>query len=417
MRKLVIILIYLSIFQIVSIDAQESETGALSYSDVIDLSEQYDLEFQPVFLSASGTHLAYVSSGELCIVSIDTADVLCHLIPTTFDARPHSLFWSPDGQYIAFHQIYTPSLYEPDIWVFRVKDASFQNLTDDKVEARDYVSEADRWIDDALTWGPDNKIYVARVILESGNRYIFEGVHLLMQIDPSTGEVSVISDLRDSIPAGSIYDYFNYSLDGIMSVSPDLTKLAVRAVAYNESSEDANGLWLIDLTGRNEPRFIASSFDFRKELPRRYSTSGIDFWIRGIAWDASGSGLFVDSFDPVSTISALHHIDLTTSEIVSMMDLSHLPINEIMQPDLTNEDFPSPYYFPKGASLTPDRNSLIFVHGRLPVRSFSITTFDGTFSVPEFIYSTDVIETHRFDTQIGQNGNLIHSHLLFLNNN
>ncbi len=389
---------------------------SLSYSDSISIPDLDKSNSRFSYLSPDGTQLAYETSGRsggLCVYTIANKRETCTGLPETAD-RPTNLYWSPDGRYVAFHQDFFRMFIESDVWLYEVETEKLVNLTDDGVEDYGFGGvEEETWLDVAITWGPDNQIYVVRIVAKPSDDSIRDAEFLLVKVDPESGEVSTAQDLTGILDPTTIYDMDNsYSLDGALSVSPDASQLAVSVAGFGDETAD-NGIWLIDLTGGDEPQHTVTSSDLQIGLNPAITERADNLNTRGIAWDAEGDGLF--TFSRINTtipIVIIHHVDLVTGEVIPLYDISAFTIDDLMASG-DDDELPLISTLPQGVVLTPDFSGIVTVNIADDVASFSLYEFDGEFGEPTTLFEAEIDIAYGI-MQIGQNGTLLYTQTLLL---
>ncbi len=389
---------------------------SLAYSSIINIDEDYDLT-TPIMitLSVDGTQLAYATGDELCIVSISDGDETCASMPPAFDSRPQYLYWSPDGRYIAFHQDVLRFFLEADIWIYEVEEDNFVNLTDDRTDSFGFTDiEVETWVDLAITWGPDNKIYGLRAVLDAQTDGFPDAQHLIIQVDPETGETVVLQDISAFLVFGDVVEATIPTLDGALSVSPDASFMALSARAFDRDST-ASGIWVIDLIGGQDPVQVATPRDYQRGFSSELFENDSSLFAMGLAWDADGTGLYLYTVDPIrgGGYSMVHHLDLLTNNISTLMDLTGFTEDELFDRDDTT--FPSPYYSPISATIAPDYSGVVVIHGNRDEIAVSLYTFEDGFSEPTTLFTHDENIFGPGLAQIGFNGNLLIGEFIILN--
>lgn len=386
---------------------------SLSYSDYISIPDLDANIGRFSYLSPDGTQLAYESDDSICVYTIASQSETCTVLPETAE-KPTNLYWSPDGQYVAFHQDFIRLFIESDVWLYEVETEKLVNLTDDGVEDYGFGGvEEETWLDLAITWGPDNQIYVVRIVAKPSDDSIRNAEFLLLKVDPESGEVSTVEDLTGIIDPTSIYDFSdNISLDGALSVSPDASQLAVSVAGFGDSVSQ-NGIWLIDLIGVDEPQYAVTSSDLQIGIHPDFTERADNFSTQGIAWDVEGDGLFTISQNFTSVpILLIHHIDLVTGEVIPLFDISAFTMDDLMAS--SDDELPLISTLPQGVVLTPDFSGIVTVNIVDDVASFSLYEFDGEFGEPITLFEAEVDIAYGM-MQMGQNGTLLYTQVLLLN--
>jgi|GEM_PF-2203529 len=389
----------------------------ITYTSYDDTSDLVDEGVRSAYLSADGTQFVYQSESDtICIHTINTRATNCATSELALDDRPTGFFWSPDGRYIAFHADFLRMFVDADVWVYDVENGNFINLTDDGSDARMAFSgeiETTTWLDFAITWGPDNLLYVIRQTVTPQDDGLQGGVHELIQVDPDSGDTTVIANLTNTFELGDIFEGFIYSFDGTMAVSPDATQMAV-SVIPRERDDPKHGIWLIDLTTGDFEQITTSSSvtigvseDALEENSR--------FITNGIGWTADSTGLFTFSSDPTFGLvgGMVHHIDIASGAVTPVLDMSDLTRDEIFEA-IDNSSFD--VLLMSNATMTPDYENVVIVQS-LPsgFNVMRVPFAGGEFGEIEEIFRADDETAFSERVQIGLNGNMVITRLLLRN--
>jgi hypothetical protein len=392
---------------------------SLSYDEVVNLTEESDITPSiPVSLSPDGTTIAWQGDEELCLQVLNQAED-CTALPENFSTSTPLLQWSPDGRYIAFQENALLSFVDADMWRFDVEERTVVNLTDDgDAEFSVGPAETDTWMDTVMTWGPDNQIYLLRTAIEEGKESD-DRTYELLRIDPDTGETSLIQDLTGIFLPFTVSYQGQYSLDGVMSVSPDATQLAISVLEFERDSTN-NGIWLIDLSGSNDPQHIATTEQFMAGYSSDIFEDISRYAIESIAWDADGTGLYAYTYALSSVdlfqASMVYHMDLASSDIVPLVDLSSYTKGELLDAVLREADDSSPLaepeFIPTSPILSPDYRGVIVTNGN---RTAILTIpFDGQFGDPVTLYEADDMELFGRTSMMGNDGTALIAGNLFI---
>ena len=209
-------------------------------------------------LSPDGAHLVYYTeegrgqdrTGQICLYTFNTAAKMCYdLSRDLFLGYPYQLQWSPDSSMVAFSENPVEFGYDGDIWLFKVADGSFTNLTDDGQTGswRQPTGTPSPNVDYLPAWNPaDGQIYFWRFV--STGEYLKFSLGLY-RVSPEGGEVELVRDLTQAVP-GAVplfkQEGFFY-LDGLSAISPDGQTLAALLTGIDEFGVMQTGLWLIEL--------------------------------------------------------------------------------------------------------------------------------------------------------------------------
>jgi hypothetical protein len=292
----------------------------IGYDDIAFSTTQslQDMDISPrgvVALSPDGTRLAYLETDELCIRNLASTDEDC--FPTPEGYRPLTLDWSPDGRYIAGTADFYRLLREPDVILFDTERGQFTNLTDDGTTRirMDDVSQG-TLIDIGVSWSPDSQsMYLYRHIPFGTDG--LRGQHGIYRLPLDGSEAELIVDLTPTL--GTLpYVYFatNPSLDGMMPLSPDGTRLAFAVYAPGDDS-GLNGVWVYNLeTDDLDPvvpleRLLAETGS--EHASARGSTP------TGMSWAADG-GLYIHTTNNAHLSFSLTHFDLTNRTLTLLSE-------------------------------------------------------------------------------------------------
>ena len=384
---------------------------SLSYSEVVVLAEDYNISPSiPASLSPDGTTLAWQGPDGLCIQEHNQS-AGCTALPERFSGRTPLLQWSPDGRYITFQENALVYFVDADVWLFDVEESSVINLTDDGDAEFGFGDfETDIWLDTVMTWGPDNQIYLLRTTIEAGNK-IDDRIYELLRIDPDTGNATVIQDLTQQFEMFPVYYPQQYSLDGVMSVSPDASQMVISVTEQDRESPN-NGIWLLDLSGTDEPQQVGTIDQFMTGYNAELYEEASSYTIESLAWDADGTGLFVYAQSPrdVFQFNMVYHLDLDNGDIVPLVDMTEYTLS-----DLPNSDDPRPSaseFIPITPVLSPDYRAVIVAnHAQTRI---SAIPFDGQFSEPITLMENEDIKPYGATAMVGSNGALLMGGNLFI---
>jgi WD40-like Beta Propeller Repeat len=116
-----------------------AQTTTSSSDQTLDVSKLQVLEkktlplrdiLEVTSLSPDGTHLARVSSTQLCVSLVNRTDSTCVLFSKNqINADNGSFQWSPDGSKIIFSEDFLKLLVDSDVWLFDLATKQLRNLT------------------------------------------------------------------------------------------------------------------------------------------------------------------------------------------------------------------------------------------------------------------------------------------------
>ena len=363
---------------------------SLSYSEAIVVRQLDDVSADAsMVLSPDGSQVAYHGDGAICIYEISEEVEDCTPLPENFRGRAPLLQWSPDGRFVAFQEDALRMFIDADLWIFQVEDRMIINLTDDgDAEFGLGGFEQEIWLDTTMTWGPDNQIYLLRTSFQADDT-IDDGVLELLSVDPETGSTTQVQDLTGQFELFSVFYQQGYSLDGVMSVSPDASQLAM-SVIEREQDSPASGIWLIDLQGNGAPRQIASSSQFQSGYhPEVYKDDQFHI-VNSLAWNADGSGLFVYANSPYSPLflPMVYHLSIEESDVVPLIDLSQYTEDELFE-DSTDNGLPPAVFMLRFPVLAPDFSGIIGTNGSNPFTVVLAIPFDGQPGEPRILFQSE----------------------------
>lgn len=381
---------------------------SISYSNAITVSELDNIDSgSHTILSPDGSSIAYQDDDRLCVYTIDTSAQDCTPITERFRGRIPLLQWSPDGRYIIFQEDAFRMFVDADVWLYDVENRAISNLTDDgDAEFGLGEIELEVWLDTPATWGPDNQIYLLRTSLQPGDD-MSDAVYELLKIDPDSGNITLIQDFTGQFEVFAVFNQQGYSLDGVMSVSPDATQMVISVMERDRDSRNT-GLWLIDLQGIEDPQQLATPLNFISGYSTEAYEGDTFRLLESIAWDADGTGIFVSATSPNTPtfLSMVYHMDLDNREIIPLADLSAYSIEDILEADL-DANVPISALLIRQPVLAPDFNGIIAITSPQPETFITAIPFDGSPGEPTVLYRTDEIEYGGNASTVGSDGSVI----------
>lgn len=358
-------------------------------------------------LSPDGKWLAWSADQELCLYELATETEDCSAFPDSLGEFITLLQWSPDAQYIAFHEDFQ-RIPDADVWLFDVKEQTFANLTDDGDAKFTYVGvlETDTWIDNAITWGPDNLIYVLRTAIDAGATRD-ERTYEVLQIDPAIGTISTLQDLTGYFDFNPVLYRENYSLDGVMSVSPDASKMLIVVYEFGDDAE-TNGIWLIDLSGEEDPQLLATPEQFTTGYPVDFYENDSVRNIESIAWNADGTGFYVFAVSGrLSGFPMVYQMNLLQGDIIPLVDFSEYTREEFLAAGTQIAVSPS-YLVPYAPITAPDRQNLIYANQGIASGGISLLVINGEYNDPTILYQGREMQRQADNTAfVAQDGTVL----------
>lgn len=390
---------------------------SLSYDRVINLADENNIvPSLPVALSPDGTTIAWQGDGELCLQVLSETEE-CIAMPERFERSAVFFEWSPDGRYITFQENALIYFVDADVWMLDVEDQAIINLTDDgDAEFGLKPIETDIWLDTVMTWGPDNQIYLLRTAIEGGKERD-DRTYELLRIDPDTGDTTQIQDLTGQFEFFPVYYQNLYSLDGVMSVSPDASQLAIFVLEFGQDQPN-NGIWLIDLLGDSDPQHIATPKQFMTGYTSDIYEDVGRYAIESLAWDADGTGLFVYAQSPIDLFPAsmVFHMGIDSGEIIPLVDLTAYTKDELIESVFSEEGEESTLsgsdFIPIAPVLSPDYRGVVV--GNVDRTAILSIPFDGQFGDPTILYEAEEMKLFGSTSMMGSDGTAMIAGNVFL---
>ena len=359
----------------------------VSAAAITDLNE--DIKTRVMALAPDGSAIAWWEESAICLYTFDDQMVTCDPIPEDYRSRPPMLHWSPDSAYIAFSADFFQFFHEPDIYIYVVTERRVFDRTDDGFREWNLISPDDEegpgpvWIDAVFTWGPDGYIYFIRDTFPSSTSDRDEMWTGLFRMAPEGGEPELIRDLTGVFSLFPIYPTADYSLEGVMAVSPDAQRIAL-LIRENEFDSPRNGVWVMDLSGANPPAQIVTSDIFSTGLPESYRDQTAYGTIPyALTWDAEGTGFYLLARDYGNRemVSGLaYHIDVQSGRTTLLTDVTDFTAEEFMAIDEATGRSPQ-FLMAQAAVLAPDGSGLL-IFNRDPISGVmgisSLRVVDGT---------------------------------------
>lgn len=331
-------------------------------------------ETDPWFAAVSpdGAHLAYYTeegrgqdrTGQICLFTFDSAAKRCYeLSRDLFMGYPYQLQWSADSSMIAFSENPVELGYESDIWLFKVADGSFVNLTDDGQTGtwRQPTGTPSPNVDYLPAWNPaDGQIYFWRFASQGEYLQFTLGIY---RVSPEGGEAELVRDLTEAVPqAALVFEQEGFFLDGPSAISPDGQTLAALLSAVDEFGGTQTSLWSINLADAGAaPQELMPSSAFKAALP---AWQEYPAYPGGLSWTAGGQGMLVMARSEAThtPFTLFYYIDVASGSIAPVVDFSGLPDSEAYFEPAPGSDIPFRYFSPWTGSLSPQGNKLLMLN-------------------------------------------------------
>ena len=313
-------------------------------------------------VSPDGTKIAYAvdlgrKGRQMCVFTLADSQKKCYQFPDTFKGYPYELVWSPDSANITFTEDPQQSANESDIWVFAVASGAFTDRTNDNVEGSyrgKNVEGKTFWLDYLPMWNTDDgMIYFWRSVPRTDLTFTLQ----LQRINGSTGEPELVRDLTDYfLQYLLIYDNQAFFLDGVSTITPDASKVAIALQApLDPLTLPKNGVWVVDLKDtKSEPKQLANNMDMQLAVPSWWS---VPAFVCGLAWSADYKGVIVYAYSRGIQIplDLVYYIDEATGDMKALFDFkknaddSDAFLTDIYPPT----GLPYRFYSPWTASMVP----------------------------------------------------------------
>jgi hypothetical protein len=325
-------------------------------------------------VSPDGTRIAWVQSsgtgkdrvGQLCLFTFENAAKKCYDISRDlFYGYPYQLQWQPDSSTIAFTENPIQQGYESDIWLFKVSDGSFTDLTDDGA-AGGYtaLAKGSFALDYLPSWNTaDGKIYFWRVVPQ-GNLTANVGI---FRIAPTGGQPEQVYDVTTTLPQQlPMFDSEAFFLDGFSAVSPDGTKLAALVSTFQDDvyGSSSISLWLFDLANTGAaPKQLMTPDAFQAALPAWQADQGNPARAVGLAWtgDSASVVAMAISSSNATPFFVFYHVDVASGKATPVVDFSQIPTSQAYFEPAPGSDIIWRYYSPWTGSLSPNNDKLLML--------------------------------------------------------
>jgi Tol biopolymer transport system component len=323
-------------------------------------------------LSPNGEYLAYYLDvgrrderrGQICVYTFSNAGKTCYdLSRDIFSGYPYDLQWSPDSSMITFTENPVELGNDSDIWLFKVADGSFTNLTDDSVTGpwRQPTGTPSPNVDYLPAWNQaDGQIYFWRFASQGEYLKFTMGIY---RIAPEGGEAELVRDLTEAVPtAVPLFRQEGYYLDGPASISPDGTSLAALLSTFDEFGGTQTNLWLIDLADDTvAPQQLIDVAGFNAAQP---AWQDFPAYPLGVAWTADSQGVvaMAHSENVHTPFTLFYYVDVESGTVTPVVDFSTLADPESYMEPAPGSEIPYRYYSPWTASMSPEGDKLLMVN-------------------------------------------------------
>ena len=328
---------------------------------------------------------------ELCLFTFSDAGKECYAVEG-YTSYPYQLSWSPDSDFIAFTEDPVTLGDESDIWLFKVADKVFINRTNDGVTGSfHYAMDQGQTfnIDYLPMWNKfDGHLYFWR---SRPTSTVFEPTLQLWKLPPAGGEPEMLADLSETFRGQLLlFQYDKFFLDGVSSISPDGTKIAMAVMAYAQAVDSPNnGLWLVDLANKEAaPKQLANITDFQSGMPPWAYVPALPL---GLTWtgDSQAVVVFCNSNDVQIPLNLVYHVDAASGEVRAIIDWSEEDDREAFNTQPNDVGIPPRYYSPWSASLLPGGNTLVMYNNWAGVATVTAMPLPPPTGTPIVIYKAN----------------------------
>lgn len=247
-------------------------------------------------------------------------------------------------------------------------------------------------------WAPDGTLYLY-VTTTNG------AVSGIYRVGDDWQTLEEVTDFMGELKPQSIVIRRERALDGTLAVSPDGTRLAM-IVQNIDVSSPANGVYVLDLaSGELEHVVRMAEIAWGTPLEVFPPNEGKALFGAGLAWDATGEGLFVfghrQGLPPA--VSQVIHKNLSTDTITPLLPLgAYLPFDSYTLSDevqATVEDL-----YPVYVTMTPQRDGVIMATAFEGTAIFMKATWDG---ITPLLTTDSYSLSMGLSNSVGANGNVI----------
>jgi len=320
-------------------------------------------------LSPNGAYIAYFTqtgrgqdlASQICIYTFDGAGKKCHTLPADrWQSNPYQLQWSPDNTMVAFTENPVELADDADIWVLKVADGSFANLTDDGVVGpwRQPTGTPSPTVDYLPMWNPsDGKIYFWR--------FVFKGESMTLgiyRISSEGGTPELVRDLSGVLPNSMVvFKQEEFFLDGPSAMSPDGKSVAALLSTTDETGMAHTGLWDISLADpAAAPRELMAPSAFNAALPAWQPSEAFP---AGVAWTSDGKGVIVlaQSKDPRTPFTLFYYVNVESGSATPVVDFKSLANPEAYFEPAPGTDAAFRVVSPWTGSISPKGDKVLMV--------------------------------------------------------
>lgn len=320
-------------------------------------------------LSPDGAHIAYyLESGrgkdrvsQICIYTFDGAGKKCYNLPADkWLGYPYQLQWSPDGSMVTFTENPVEFGYDADIWVMKVADGTFSDITDDGVVGswRQPTGTPGSVVDYLPMWNPaDGKIYFWR--FQSSGEYMVFTVGIY-RIAATGGDAELVQDLTQAIPMSTVlFKQEVFFMDGPSAMSPDGKNIAALVSTADEMGAVQVSLWQIPVDGTG-PKQLMAPDAFNAALPEWSEWPAVPV---GTAWTADSKGIvtFAVSNDTHTPFMVFYYTDVASGTSTPVVDFKSVADPEGYFEPAPGGTIPWRAYSPWSGSMSPKGDKVLMV--------------------------------------------------------
>jgi hypothetical protein len=354
-------------------------------------------------LSPDGAYIAYYAetgrgqdrASQICIYTFDGAGKRCHDLPAgEWLGYPYQLQWSPDSAMVAFSENPVEAGYDADIWVLRVADGTFADLTDDGVTGfwRQATGTPSSTVDYLPMWSPaDGQIYFWRFVSQGENLAFTLGIY---RISPEGGSPELVRDLTDAVPPSlPLFKQDQFFLDGPSAMAPDGTSVAALLSSTSDMGVLLTSLWQISLTDPvAAPRQLMAPPAFEAALPAwaQYPANPM-----GVAWTSDGQGVVVlaNNQGTQTPFTLFYYVDTASGSVAPVVNFKDLADPEAYFEPAPGSEIPMRYFSPWTASMSPQGDKLLMVNDLGGITGLLAAQLPPDGSLPVVSAATDQLVT------------------------
>jgi hypothetical protein len=354
-------------------------------------------------LSPNGAHIAYyLESGrgknrtfQICVYTFDGAGKKCYNLPADkWKGYPYQLQWSPDSTMITFTENPVELGYDAHIWLLKVADGTFTNLTDNGYVGswRQPTGTASPTVDYLPMWNPsDGKIYFWRFV-SSGQYMVF--TLGLYRISPTGGTPELVRDLTQALPKSAVvFKQEQFFMDGPSAMAPDGKSVAALLTSVDEMGASSTNLYQISLADATAaPKQLMASTAFTAAVP---SWLAYPAFPMGVAWTSDGKNVVVMAManDPHTPFTVFYNVNPASGTVTPVVNFKDVADPQAYLEPAPGTNIPLRYYSPWTGSLSPKGDKLLMVNDLGGVAGLLTAPLPPASALPVVSATTDAMVT------------------------